>query len=691
MATHTQSQLTLRPYQDTDYKAIENAFESYLSVLYQLPTGGGKSVVISKYVEDHKKENILILAHKRRLLTQMKGHMSRIGVKVGLLFSQTEENLESNVVVASIRTAVKSKRLEKLMERNWDRVIIDEARHSRTGSYDIVLDRLRAEHPMYKLLGVDATPYRKDKKRLDKHFQHIVTSSESVASLQEKGFLAKVRVYATPIGEIQEQVKEVANDYQQTELSNYMRQPKYLKYVVDAYEKKGEKRQAIVFAVDKAHAKDLLAEFKKGGFTKIAQIDSDMSSEEIDLAYTGYENKTIDIIINVEMLTEGVDLPETGCIVGARPTKSMVLYLQMAGRGTRPKEDGSDCILIDCCGWTEEFGGVGAERLWSLDPDVDPNDPRKKNRVVGKDKNGKWTTDIAEMEEFTELVEMTPEEYISKVEGGLKAAEKQNATIDEKITKAQDDLADLLHKAALKSLKDKVSPFIAVVRTDRYDSDSLTVEFFHKSRLVEKAEGVKETEAKDKTHIVRMKIKNRELMYAELDSEILSRSWSARFDTQSVKEYREMSAVAGELNRQIMDNKNLMMQILEKYQQVHDLEKSKINLDEFRDLQKKHEEDQWKGQIREQLKNGGAFDFAEGIELTYDNYFKGSSNWKIVGVIVPSGSIVMHHNKIQLKLKKKGRYDYTTSKHGPSEYSTEEKNYIKGEKVWDMLKAGQWK
>lgn len=677
--------LTLRPYQKTDAASIEEAWKSYRSVLYQLPTGGGKSVVLSKIIGDYRNEKILIFAHKRRLITQMAQHLSNIGIKAGLLIAQREENLDSNVVIASIRTAVKSKRLEMLISRHWDRVIIDEARHSRTGSYDIVLDKLLEVHPTHKLLGVDATPYRKDKKRLDKHFQTMVVSSENIKSLQEQGFLAKEKTYATPIGEIQEQVKEVANDYQQTALSNYMRQPKYLNYVVDAYAKFGESRQAIVFAVDKAHSKDLLQAFKDKGHKRVAQIDSDLSEVEVDKVYQDYEAQLIDILINVEMLTEGVDLPETGCIVGARPTKSLTLYLQMAGRGTRPKKDGSYLIVIDCAGWTEEFGSLSSPREWSLDPEVDPNDPRKKNRIVGKGKDGKLTTDLSQMDEFTELIEMTPEEYISKVEGGMKAAEKQNQTVDEKIKKIQDDLAELLHKAAVNALKDKVSPFVGIVKSDRYDRDQLMAYFFHKKRAMKKKN--RNDEEEDSwlagTHVVEMNIGKREMMYADLDASELKNNWDRRGDEKnSIKEFREMSLVSGEINHQIGDNKNLMMQILEKYQTIHDLEKSKINLEEYKDLQKKFEQDQWKKSIEDHFKVSNEFILSDPRSL--DHHFKNNGYYgkKINAIEIPNGQINTHHNTLLLKLS--DRYN------SKDKLIVEEKKYVKGEKVYELLKDGDW-
>ncbi len=686
MKTPTLKTISLYPYQTTDIQNIEQAWTENRSILYQLPTGGGKGIVITQLISDYRNEETIIFAHKRKLLKQIHKNLAKMGIKAGLLIGQTEENLDAKILLVSIRTAVKSKRLESLIKRPWKRGIIDEARHSRTGSYDIVLDRMLEVHPTYKLLGVDATPYRKDKKRLDKHFQKLVVSSETIKSLQEKGYLAKERTYATPIGEIKEQVKEVANDYQQTALSNYMRQPKFLDYAVDAYIKYGENRQSIVFAVDKAHSKDLLAKFKeKLPNITVAQIDSDLSDVEIDKVYEDYENKKLQILINVEMLTEGVDLPETGCILGVRPTKSLALYLQMGGRGTRKKEDGSDLIIIDCAGWTEEFGSISSPRAWSLDPEVDPNDPRKKNRIVGKDKNGKLTTDISQMDEFTELLEMTPEEYIGKVEGGMKEAEKQNQTIDQKIAQIQSDLAELLHNAAVKSLKNKISPFTAVVQEDRYDSDKLKVYFFHKTRATTKKARNSDEDVEcwlEGTHIVEMDFGKREMMYASLESTGLEgRNYfgGRKVDTQSVKEYREMSFLCGDVNNQIMDNKNLMMQILEKHQTIHDLKKSKINLKEYQDLQKKFEDDQWKKSILDHLKTGMPFKLNS--KITASDYFKGASyNDHIVSIEVPSNSITIHHNTLIFKIV--NRWNTTPM--------TEEKNYIKGEKVYEMLKDGNW-
>lgn len=350
---------TLYPYQLEDKKAIESAWNEYKSVIYQLPTGGGKSIVLTSLIQDYKDEKILIFAHKRKLLLQLQKHLKSVGITAGVLAGGLQEDLDSNVIIVSIMTAAKSSRLETLLEKNWDKVFIDEARHSRTNSYDKVLEALEEKHPLCKMLGVDATPYRKDKKRLDKHFQHMVVSSENVASLMEKGYLQKCKAIISPINleELKSEVVEVANDYQVTALSNYMRKQKYLDYVVSQYTTYGESRPAIVFAVDKTHSESLMNAFIAGGYTgKVERVDSSQSISEITDIYQRYESGDTQILINVEMITEGVDLPNTGCIIGARPTKSLTLYMQMVGRGMRLDGVNDYFLLLDCCGWTEEYG-----------------------------------------------------------------------------------------------------------------------------------------------------------------------------------------------------------------------------------------------------------------------------------------------------------------------------------------------
>lgn len=417
----------LRKYQQRDFDNIVKSWELENNILYQLPTGGGKSVLIEHLILNYNKEKILVLAHKRELVFQMKERLESNGLKVGIIIGNVEENTDSNIVVASIRTVTGDKRISTILEQNFDKIIIDEAHHIRTSSYENVLDQYINQHPKLKILGVTATPYRKDKKPLGKYFQKLICSDD-VRSLQSQGFLSKYKIFYTPVKELDEEVESSGNDYQLQSLSNYMRKPEILQFLVDSYIKHGENKQMIIFCVDKKHAKDVQAIYKKNGFVNIGHIDSDTKLEDRRKLLFQFKNNELQIITCIETLTEGVDLPETGCIQLSRPTQSLVLYLQMVGRGSRIKSSSEYCIILDNAGCTIEHKAPDSPKEWSLDFNINPNNPGKKNRVVAKRIDGSYTEDEDEMS-FLELVEMTPEEYALNMTDGIEKSQNHNEEI----------------------------------------------------------------------------------------------------------------------------------------------------------------------------------------------------------------------------------------------------------------------
>lgn len=661
--------LQLRPYQQQDKKAIEAAWIDNRSVLYQLPTGGGKSVVLSSIINDYKNEQILIFAHKRKLLIQLKDHLSSIGITAGVLAGSLQENLDSNIIIVSIRTAVKDTRLEMLLERDWNKVIIDEARHSRTASYDKVLDALVEKHPTHRLLGVDATPYRKDKKRLDKHFQFMVTSQQDIASLTKLGFLQKCKTIISPIEleVLQEEVKEVANDYQITALSNYMRKPKFLNYVVSQYIEYGEGRQTIVFAVDKAHAKDLQVVFQDNGYEgKVSRVDSDMSEEQIATAYKRFESGDAQILINVEMITEGVDLPSAGCIIGARPTKSLTLFMQIVGRGMRPDGVNDYFILLDCCGWTGEYGTIGTPKHWSLNPEIDPNGLRQGNKIFGRTKEGKLTEDLDLF--FGEVVEMSPDEYLANLQDGKERAEQINVDIQTKIDNVFEAMLNLIIDT-----KKSAEKF------------NYTKEQLHKAIAV----SFKYNKTADKGrwgNRVELRIdQDRKRIYAEV---------SSSFSRETAVEFYEIAEFNGIINRTIRKGGvKLHQQVFELFEQIADLEKSKINLDKFQKAEQKMKEDQWKQGVEDWAKEGKKFNLKKPV--AYTDYFKETNyEWKgsILAIDIPSKKINGHHNTITLHLRKHTSWkknEETGKDERVYAFSTDEKKYVKGDKVYELIKK-EW-
>ena len=132
-------------------------------------------------------------------------------------------------------------------------------------------------------------------------------------------------------------------------------------------------RQTIVYAVSTRHAHNLADEFEKNG-VPAAVILADTPATERECAVEGFKAATIRVLVNVMVATEGVDLPDASCIVITRPTKSLSLFLQMIGRGLRPKRNRGDCIILDLAGNSESHGVPETKRVWALAPRGEPQD-----------------------------------------------------------------------------------------------------------------------------------------------------------------------------------------------------------------------------------------------------------------------------------------------------------------------------
>lgn len=458
----THSKIKFRPYQERDFKALCSYLDKGESVMYQLPTGGGKSVIIAGAVEKDKQKRTLFIAHRRELLFQMTRRLRELGLQVGLIVGDIKEEVDSSILVISIQTLVRGQ--FGLLDESWDRIIVDEAHRLRTPSYDKVLDKMLEVNPKLEILGVTATPYRADKLDFKKYINNMVVSDD-VATLVQNGFLAKPVTYSINIGDVDAEVVKDSGDYQIQSLSTYMRKPKYLQALVDLYKQRGEERQMLIFAVDKKHALSIMEVYKANEYTKLGYIDAETQPSVREKILRDYEKRDVQIIISIETMTEGVDLPDTGCIQCARPTESIVLYSQMMGRGMRLKSDVPDLIILDCAGNTQKHGTVTSPRHWSLDPLINPKLISKKNKVVGKRADGTYTENVEELD-YLELVEMTPEEYLINISGNVEKSEEFNREVDRQIGQTVLSLGELILKKA------KVTDFICG-EVDKYELDKI--------------------------------------------------------------------------------------------------------------------------------------------------------------------------------------------------------------------------
>jgi len=422
-----------RKYQERDLASIIAEIEAGFNVMYQLPTGGGKSVVTGEFVHHHHEKQILVLAHRRELILQLEDKLSTDKVVPGVLIGDIQRNLDSNVLIGSVQTLSRDNRLQGILNKSWDIVIVDEAHHLRTPSYDKILDHLLTLNPNLRILGLSATPYRYDKKEFTKYIQKLIIS-ESVDSLISQGYLSKFRTFVTSIGDIDSEVEKSGEDYNATQLSQYMRKQFFLDHLVTQYKTKGESRQCLIYCVDKKHATSVEETFINAGLTSVKQIIAETPTVEREQILQDYKDGKLDIIISIGTLTEGTDLPDTGCVLVARPTESLVLFHQIGGRGMRPSTKYPDLIFLDCAGVTVKHGSLNSPRKWSLDPNQDPKEGTKRNKIVGKRKDGSYSDSLEEIESGDlEVVEMTPEEYLLHSENAIEEAKEFNKEIDKKI------------------------------------------------------------------------------------------------------------------------------------------------------------------------------------------------------------------------------------------------------------------
>ena len=219
-------------------------------------------------------------------------------------------------------------------------------------------------------MGVTATPWRLSKREgFDHLFQQLI-SGPQVAELQSKKWLCPVRALSPPDGQrIVGGLLDGTGDYNEAgiEEANRHRPDVMTAGALGFWQEHGQGRPTIIYAVSVRHARNLAAVFKNAGIPAEVML-GDTPDQERAKFIAQFKNGEVKALINVLVATEGFDLPDAACVVMARPTMSLSLYLQMAGRGMRPKPDGGDCVVLDLAGNSLLHGLPEQDREWSLKP-----------------------------------------------------------------------------------------------------------------------------------------------------------------------------------------------------------------------------------------------------------------------------------------------------------------------------------
>lgn len=350
----------LRYYQINAKNAVYAAFRSgKQSVLLQLQTGGGKSVIFSAVCNDVvARKRILLLVHRKELVLQAQEHLYKWGIIADVIMPDYTYMPNARVQVASVQTLVR--RLEKRPPAPPDLIITDECHHAVASTYREIYSAFPNAHH----LGVSATPCRTDGSGLDDIFQELILGP-TVGELIANGHLVKPRVFASPLKFDLSRVKTVTGDYDKGQLAELMNKEYLIAGLVESWQKHAYGKRAVVFAVNVAHSEAIAELYRQAGIPA-AHIDGTTPDRQRASILRRYAEGEILVLTNCDIVSEGYDVPAIECVQLAAPTQSLARYLQRVGRGLRPLPGKDEAIILDHADCVFTHGFPDKERKWTL-------------------------------------------------------------------------------------------------------------------------------------------------------------------------------------------------------------------------------------------------------------------------------------------------------------------------------------
>ena len=267
-------------------------------------------------------------------------------------------------MVASIQTlSSKLSTLGSLLSPSL--VVIDEAHHALAKTYQM----LWAAWPEAKFLGLTATPYRMSGDGFTDLFE-VLVDSWSVKQFIADGWLSPYDYYSIrPDSEEQQEIDSLKKrgadgDFQMKELREKLDVRPSIERLFESFERFAFDKKGITYAIDIAHAEHIAEFYRLQGVNAVAISSKTPAKERAEVIRTFREENRIQLLVSVDLLSEGFDCPDVEFIQMARPTLSLAKYLQMVGRGLRPCKGKQCCTIIDNVGLYRTFGLPSVDRDW---------------------------------------------------------------------------------------------------------------------------------------------------------------------------------------------------------------------------------------------------------------------------------------------------------------------------------------
>ena len=465
--TAVHAKFLLRGYQEDIMLRVIEAWRKGHSVLVQMPTGTGKTHVLAALVNEQLKIKnekfeggaVWIVAHRRELVEQieetvrlfvmhnaqciMHNRPAQNSVSQSLMHNaqcimhneQLTINNDGASVVGDVPVRVYS---IQWLSRHWGDVgnerpgliVIDEAHHALAETYK----ELWRRYPEARFLGMTATPCRLNRRGFTDLFDTLVTA-DGVAEFIRQGWLSAFDYVSIRTGSEEQRLisslkkRGADGDYQVKEMDAVLNRRLGIGRLYDSVRQYADGRKGIVYAISISHARNIAEYYNNKGINAVA-IDSKTPAKERKRLVDDFRQGGIQVLVNVDVFSEGFDCPDVEFIQLARPTLSLAKYLQQVGRGLRRTEAKETCVIIDNVGLYRLFGLPTAYRDWQA---------MFEGRLAGKGCTGvmRGTVGMAAVREKAEAINgndamevvVTHERLLELIDGGAAGREADDEAL----------------------------------------------------------------------------------------------------------------------------------------------------------------------------------------------------------------------------------------------------------------------